>query len=246
MPGPDLSGQAHRRPDRRREGHGRGRRADDLDAGAARAEGPRHVVAAGDPVRRLGRAEGAVGGVPRAARPADPAGVGDDRDEPGRGGVPARRRRAARCPTTSRPSCARWSGGSTSASSAGSSSPTPRRRCRGTASRAASCSAAATGSRRRTTTTRVPARASPTTAGCAPATSRRWTRSGRIRLVDRTKDLIKSGGEWISSVELENELMAHPTIREAAVIGVPAPEVVGASAGVRRARGGRDADASRR
>ncbi len=43
---------------------------------------------------------------------------------------------------------------------------------------------------------------------------------GRMRLVDRTKDLIKSGGEWISSVELENELMAHPKIREAAVIGV--------------------------
>jgi len=44
---------------------------------------------------------------------------------------------------------------------------------------------------------------------------------GRIRLVDRTKDLIKSGGEWISSVELENELMGHPEIREAAVIGIP-------------------------
>jgi len=43
---------------------------------------------------------------------------------------------------------------------------------------------------------------------------------GRIRLVDRTKDLIKSGGEWISSVELENELMAHPEIHEAAVIGI--------------------------
>ena len=46
---------------------------------------------------------------------------------------------------------------------------------------------------------------------------------GYIRLVDRTKDLIKSGGEWISSVELENELMAHPKIKEAAVIGVPHP-----------------------
>ena len=43
---------------------------------------------------------------------------------------------------------------------------------------------------------------------------------GRIKLVDRTKDLIKSGGEWISSVEIENELMGHPEIREAAVIGV--------------------------
>ena len=59
---------------------------------------------------------------------------------------------------------------------------------------------------------------------------------GRIRLVDRTKDLIKSGGEWISSVELENELMAHPQIREAAVIGVPDPTLVGAAAGLRRAR----------
>ena len=46
---------------------------------------------------------------------------------------------------------------------------------------------------------------------------------GYIRLVDRTKDLIKSGGEWISSVDIENELMAHPNIAEAAVIGVPHP-----------------------
>jgi fatty-acyl-CoA synthase len=47
---------------------------------------------------------------------------------------------------------------------------------------------------------------------------------GYIRLVDRTKDLIKSGGEWISSVEIENELMAHPAVKEAAVIGVPHPK----------------------
>jgi len=46
---------------------------------------------------------------------------------------------------------------------------------------------------------------------------------GRIRLVDRTKDLIKSGGEWISSVELENEIMSHPDVVEAAVIGVGHP-----------------------
>jgi fatty-acyl-CoA synthase len=44
---------------------------------------------------------------------------------------------------------------------------------------------------------------------------------GYIRLVDRTKDLIKSGGEWISSVDLENQLMAHPDVAEAAVIAVP-------------------------
>ncbi len=42
-----------------------------------------------------------------------------------------------------------------------------------------------------------------------------------IRINDRSKDVIKSGGEWISSVELENALMAHPDVVEAAVIGVP-------------------------
>ena len=42
--------------------------------------------------------------------------------------------------------------------------------------------------------------------------------------MDRTKDVIKSGGEWISSVELENEIMAHPAVAEAAVIGVPHPK----------------------
>jgi fatty-acyl-CoA synthase len=44
---------------------------------------------------------------------------------------------------------------------------------------------------------------------------------GYVKLVDRTKDLVKSGGEWISSVELENAIMAHPKIAEAAVIGIP-------------------------
>ena len=44
---------------------------------------------------------------------------------------------------------------------------------------------------------------------------------GYIRLTDRAKDVIKSGGEWISSMELENLLMGHPSVAEAAVIGVP-------------------------
>jgi fatty-acyl-CoA synthase len=44
---------------------------------------------------------------------------------------------------------------------------------------------------------------------------------GYLHLVDRTKDLVKSGGEWISSVELENALMGHPAVAEAAVIAVP-------------------------
>ncbi len=51
----------------------------------------------------------------------------------------------------------------------------------------------------------------------------RITPDGYIVIVDRTKDVIKSGGEWISSVELENAVMAHPKIVEAAVIGLPHP-----------------------
>jgi fatty-acyl-CoA synthase len=47
---------------------------------------------------------------------------------------------------------------------------------------------------------------------------------GYLRLVDRTKDLVKSGGEWISSVDLENEIMGHPKVAEAAVIAVPHPK----------------------
>jgi len=57
-----------------------------------------------------------------------------------------------------------------------------------------------------------------------------WLRTGDVgtldeqnflRISDRAKDVIKSGGEWISSVELENVLMAHPDVLEAAVVGVP-------------------------
>jgi fatty-acyl-CoA synthase len=47
---------------------------------------------------------------------------------------------------------------------------------------------------------------------------------GTIKIADRSKDLIKSGGEWISSVDVENALMAHPLVKEAAVIGVPHPK----------------------
>src|SRR5947209_9538813 len=46
-------------------------------------------------------------------------------------------------------------------------------------------------------------------------------RRGCIRITDRAKDLVKSGGEWISSVDLENLLMAHAAVAEAAVIAIP-------------------------
>ncbi|HET8607907.1 MAG TPA: long-chain fatty acid--CoA ligase [Gaiellaceae bacterium] len=47
---------------------------------------------------------------------------------------------------------------------------------------------------------------------------------GFVQIKDRSKDVIKSGGEWISSVELENALMAHPAVAEAAVVAIPDPK----------------------
>jgi len=48
--------------------------------------------------------------------------------------------------------------------------------------------------------------------------------SGCITITDRSKDLVKSGGEWISSVALEGALMGHPAVSEAAVVAVPHPK----------------------
>lgn len=67
-------------------------------------------------------------------------------------------------------------------------------------------------------------------AEAGPSHADGWLRTGDVatiddrayvRLVDRTKDLIRSGGEWISSVQLEHALMDHPAVSEAAVIAVP-------------------------
>jgi fatty-acyl-CoA synthase len=74
----------------------------------------------------------------------------------------------------------------------------------------------------------------------APEETDRWTadgwfrtgdvacidEEGYVKIVDRSKDLIKSGGEWISSVDVENALMGHPAVREAAVIGIPHPKLL--------------------
>jgi len=72
----------------------------------------------------------------------------------------------------------------------------------------------------------------------APDQAHRWTDDGWfktgdvatlddegiIKIVDRAKDLVKSGGEWISSVDLENSLMGHPAVKEACVVGIPHPK----------------------
>src|SRR5579863_751649 len=72
----------------------------------------------------------------------------------------------------------------------------------------------------------------------APDQKHRWTEDGwfrtgdvatldedgYVKIVDRAKDMVKSGGEWISSVELENALMGHPAVKEACVVGIPHPK----------------------
>ncbi len=57
-----------------------------------------------------------------------------------------------------------------------------------------------------------------------PATSPPSTRYGYMQITDRSKDVIKSGGEWISSIDLENLAVGHPKVAEAAVIGVRHPK----------------------
>jgi fatty-acyl-CoA synthase len=72
----------------------------------------------------------------------------------------------------------------------------------------------------------------------SPDQAHRWTKDGWfktgdvatvdedgiVKIVDRAKDLVKSGGEWISSVDLENALMGHPAVKEACVVGIPHPK----------------------
>ncbi len=65
-------------------------------------------------------------------------------------------------------------------------------------------------------------------------------RHGYMQITDRAKDVIKSGGEWISSIDLENLAVGHPKVAEAAVIGITPSEMGRASAARRRAQEGRE------
>ncbi len=65
---------------------------------------------------------------------------------------------------------------------------------------------------------------STTTACSTPAMSRTMDPYGYMQVTDRAKDVIKSGGEWISSIDLENLAVGHPKVAEAAVIGVAHPK----------------------
>ncbi len=151
-----------------------------------------------------------------APRRADPAGLGDDRDQPARlGRAPSERRRGRRGVGVPRDGRA--------ARGAGRGAPGARRRQRG-----ARGTAKSTGELQ----VRGPwvAREYYRDESSEEKFDEGWLRTGDIAAIDdrgyillsdRAKDVIKSGGEWISSVELENAIMAHPAVREAAVIARP-------------------------
>ena len=122
--------------------------------------------------------------------------------------------RARRCGTPGRARGARcrgWSSGS---------SGTTARRSPGMATRPARSRSGAPGWRR-ATTSKAPRRTSSTQGWLRTGDIASVDESASVQITDRSKDVIKSGGEWISSVELENELMAHPDVIEAAVIAKP-------------------------
>ena len=139
-------------------------------------DGPRPVLAAGDPVRRLGGAPALSEALPGEDRHADPAGLGDDRDQPARLGQRPSSPRTTGCPRTSRPTC-----GPRQGIAAGRRGRADRRA--GHADRAAlgrrghrRAAGARAVDRGRLLQRRALARTrSPRTAGCAPATSPRST-----------------------------------------------------------------------
>ncbi len=70
----------------------------------------------------------------------------------------------------------------------------------------------------------------------------RIDRNGYLKITDRIKDVIKSGGEWISSIDMENALMAHPNIALAMVVGVPHPKWQERPVAFIKTRDGKDVD----
>ena len=192
------------------------RRAHHLERPAAPEHADRLLLGAGHHRRGRRRAPGADRGVRGALRRHDHSGLGHDRDQPD-GGLRAAPRPPAEWPRRHVLQDQGRAGGRRRRGPRGRRG--RHRAARATASRWGSSRSADPGSPARTTRTRIPSRFHDG-----------WLRTGDIgtldqqgymTISDRTKDVIKSGGEWISSVELENEVMAHPDVFEAAVIAVP-------------------------
>ena len=214
--GPVHDPRRHREADRDREGDG-GRRGADHLAGRARppADGRRRPVVAADAgLRRLGAAGGGDARVRRRVRDRHDARVGDDRALADRIGRPRAR--------------GRHRGGGLALPGVPGAAGLRRG---GAADRRDGEVLPSDGKAVGELETRGPWITASYYKDHAPEKfDDGWLRTGDvgtldeagfIRLTDRAKDVIKSGGEWISSMELENILMAHPSVAEAAVVGVP-------------------------
>jgi fatty-acyl-CoA synthase len=217
MPGPFLQPE-HLTVHRRRTDHGDVRGADHLERDPGLRAGPRDrpVLAADRQLGRLGRAPGAARAVPGAVRAADHPGLGHDRDEPGR-----RHGAAARGGPEGTPEDLDWR------MRAGRVLHGVEMRIIGKDGEELPRDGVSEGE--------IEVRGPWVTGSYHhdPAPEKfhdGWLRTGDVgtlddrgffTITDRIKDVIKSGGEWISSVDLENQLMAHPAVQEAAVIGIP-------------------------
>ncbi len=189
---------------------------DDLERPAPARPGARRrpILAAAGALRRFRRPAFADGGLREGTRRQHPPGLGDDRD------LAARQRRAS-----ARRRCPRRRPGGTATPRAGSCARSSYRLI-GEGGIELPCDGEAVGE----IEVRGPWITGSYYKDDDPAKFRDgWLRTGDVgtidplgyvTLTDRAKDVIKSGGEWISSMELENVLMAHPDVSEAAVIGV--------------------------
>ena len=163
-------------------------------------------------------------------RRADRAGLGDDRDQPGVHDRPSaeghgRRRRGRLAGYARAASCP--------ASNCGSPTTTARR-SRGTASRSARSRCAGRGSPPRTTGVDDPDKFHDGWLRTGDVAS--VSPNGYVMISDRAKDVIKSGGEWVSSVDLENTLMGHPDVARGGGHRCARRAVGRTAAGVRRAQ----------
>ncbi len=217
FPGPHLDPVSLLEAFVSRARHDRGRRPDDLDrdpAGARRVAGRLGPLRDARDARR--RRRGAARddrGVPGATRAPRHARLGHDRDVARRDDV-----RGAR-----------------PGSGAGDGAHSRARRSRSSRSARVAPRASSPGTAESLGELEVRGAAIASSYYEAPEAADRWTEDGWFRtgdivtigsdgyvtVQDRAKDLIKSGGEWISSVALENELMGHPAVAEAAVIAMP-------------------------
>ena len=224
MPGPDLSPKAWPPSSSPSGSHARGRRPHHLDGGAARARGARHLQPAGHPVRRLGGAQSLSEAYrEKVGLPITQAwGMTETSPVASSGHIKSTLAAVldddakADLRTTVEPAAVR---GRARIVQPGSS-----RSSRGTASRRVSCTGARPVDRVDLLRRRAGLRVVHRRQVAEDRRCRHHRSAGYIQLRDRTKDVIKSGGEWISSVELENEIMAHPAVAEAAVIGLPHPK----------------------